>query len=91
MAKRDDHVEQLCRLLNLTDDAISIAEGWSILPPRMKKHVQLVINDYIASQVPALARLYSHASVQDQIRFNRIIEAAQAKAREGGDSGGSPA
>lgn len=33
------------RTAHLSDEAISIAEGWSILPPRMKAHFQLIIND----------------------------------------------
>lgn len=79
--RRDEALEQLCKLLNLTDDAIAIAEGWSILPAHMQAHFTLLLNDYIAQQHPLLAELYAHASRQDQLRFNRIVEAAQARVR----------
>ena len=79
--ERHDAVEQLCKLLNLSDEAITIAEGWSILPPHLQAHFTLVLSDYIAEQYPLLADLYANASRQDQLRFNRIIEAAQARVR----------
>ncbi len=79
--ERHDALEQLCKLLNLTDEAIAIAEGWSILPAHMQAHFSLVLSDYLASQHPLLADLYANVSRQDQLRFNRIIEAAQARLR----------
>ena len=88
MKKRADQIEQLCKILNLSDDAIAVAEGWSILPYGIQRHVQLLINDYVASEIPAVKKLYSGTRRQDQLRFNRIIEAAQARAR-GGPSDGS--
>lgn len=81
MKNRADRIEELCQLLNLSEDAIAIAEGWSILPAGAQRHVQLVIDDYIASEIPLLKKLYSRARGQDQLRFNRIIEAAQDRAR----------
>lgn len=82
MPKRADEVEQLCKILNLSDEALAIAEGWSILPAGMQMHVQLLINEYIAREVPALKKLYGNASARDQLRFDRIIEAAQDRVRQ---------
>lgn len=75
-------MEQLCKILNLSDEALAIAEGWSILPAGMQMHVQLLINEYIAREVPALKKLYGNASARDQLRFDRIIEAAQDRVRQ---------
>lgn len=80
---KHDAIEQLCKLLNLTEEAVSIAEGWSILPPNLQRHFSLILNDYIAAQHPTLAEIYRNASHQDQLRFNRIVEDAQARARSG--------
>lgn len=83
---KNDALEQLCKLLNLSEEAISVAEGWSILPPRLQAHFTLLMNDYLASQHPLIAQMYANASRQDQIRANRIIEAWQARNR-GSSSG----
>lgn len=72
-------VEQLAQVLSLSDDAIRIAEGWSILPEGMQRHVKLVIDDYVSSHHPVLRRLYDAASHADQARINRVIEAWQAE------------
>ncbi len=74
-------IEQLAEYLSLSHEAIEIAEGWSILPPTMQRHFHLMISDYIASQAPVLQPLYAASSHQDQLRFNRIIERAQAAKR----------
>ena len=71
-------VDELCALLNLTPDAISIAEGWSILPERSQRHVKILIDDHVASLTPELRELYSNASIIAQRRFNRIVERVQA-------------
>ena len=72
-------VDQLCAALNLTPEAISIAEGWSLLPERAQRHVKILIDDHIASFAPELRELYSNASIVAQTRFNRVIEQAQAR------------
>lgn len=61
--------KEASRTAHLSDDAIAIAEGWSILPPRMKAHVQCVINDHIARECPALAKLYEAGRMDGQIRW----------------------
>lgn len=80
MAKQDE-VERLCKLLNLSDEAISIAEGWSILPPRLKAHFSLLLGEHLARELPVLQDLFANASRQDQLRFDRLIEKAQDRAR----------
>lgn len=74
-------IGQLAAYLQLSDEAILVAEGWSILTPRLQRHVKLLIDDYIGSQVPVLKALYANSSHQDQLRFNRIIERIQNKKR----------
>jgi len=41
----------------------------------------MLINDYIASEIPTVKGLYSQARRQDQARFDRRIEAAQEQLR----------
>lgn len=79
--KKADAIEQLCKLLDLSDEAISIAEGWSVLPDPLKDHIRLLMSEYIARQHPLLREMYSGATRSDQERFNRMIEAAQDKLR----------
>jgi len=81
---RDEAVQLLTEYLNLSDEALDIAEGYELLPDGAKRHIRLVINDFIASNIPALRRLYEAASHPDQVRFNRIIEEAQAERRNRG-------
>lgn len=78
---RDEAIELLAAYLNLSPEALAIAEGWSILPEGPRRHVKLLIDDYIASTNPVLRRLYDNVSQADQLRFNAIIEHAQAKLR----------
>ncbi len=78
---RDEAIELLAAYLNLTPEALAIAEGWSILSEGAQRHVKLLIDDYIASTNPVLRRLYDNASRVDQLRFDAIIEDAQAKLR----------
>lgn len=77
----DDAVHKLASLLNLSDDAIIIAQGWSVLPESLQRHFKLVIDDYISNLNPALRELYSNTRQSDQIRFNRLIEDIQDKKR----------
>lgn len=79
--KKDDAIEQLAKLLNISDEAIAIAEGYSILPPRLQAHITMLIGDYLGQEYPVLHRLFANASREDQLRFNRIIERAQKDAR----------
>lgn len=79
---RDEAIERLAQYLNLTPDAIAVAEGWSILPEGPQRHVKLLIDDYIASRNPVLQTIYANATHTDQLRFNSIIEAAQEKWRD---------
>lgn len=74
-------VEELASLLNLSEDALSVAEGWSILPEGIQRHFKLLIDEYIANLSPVLVSLYSNARTQDQLRFNRIVERVQANIR----------
>lgn len=76
-----DAVDQLAQVLGLTHDAITIAEGWSILPEGMQRHVKILIDDYIASEIPQLAALYANTSHSAQLRFNRIVERVQGDKR----------
>lgn len=74
-----DAVDQLAKYLNLNEDAISIAEAWSILPSSLQRHFKLLIDDYISHLHPTLAELYANARERDQLRFNRIAERIQAE------------
>ena len=80
--ERDQAIEQLAQYLNLTPEAIEIAEGWSILPEGTRRHLKLVIDDHIASQHPLLRDLYANASHVDQLRFNREVERLQDTIRK---------
>lgn len=73
--------EELASLLNLSEDALSVAEGWSILPEGIQRHFKLLIDEYIANLNPALEDLYANARTEDQLRFNRIVERAQDELR----------
>ena len=66
-----DSVRKLASLLNLTDDAISVAKGWSILPEPARRHVGQLINEYVTGMSPTLRALYSNARHADQLRFER--------------------
>ena len=79
--RREKAIEQLAQYLNLSPEAIDIAEGWSILPEGTRRHLKLVIDDHIASLHPLLRELYGNASHQDQLRFNRIITRIQGEKR----------
>lgn len=57
----------------LSDAALAVAEGWTMLPALVQRHVQLVINDYIASQCPGLRPLYAAATLADQERAERLL------------------
>lgn len=73
-----DAVQQLAAVLNLSEDAISVAEGWSILPEAIQRHFKRLMDEYIAGLHPMLAELYANAKHADQLRFNRIAERAQS-------------
>lgn len=77
----DRAVEHLARLVGLSDEALHIAEGWTLLPDRARRHVKLLIDDHIAQIIPELRQLYENASRPDQERANRVIERAQARRR----------
>lgn len=83
--KYEEAIEQLSQLLQLDDDAILMAQGYSVLPPSMKRHVKLVIDDYISSHDETLRRAYNAVCLADQIRFNEIVERAQSAARRDRD------
>lgn len=78
----DEAIEQLAQILSLDDDAILMAQGYSVLPDRMKRHVKLVIDDYISSHHEALRTAYNAVSLSDQLRFNDVVERAQRRARD---------
>lgn len=77
----NDAVHKLASLLDLSEDAIVIAQGWSVLPESLQRHFTLVIDDYIANVSPTLRELYGNARQSDQLRFNRIIERIQDRKR----------
>lgn len=77
----DEALMLLSSAVELNDEAICIAQGWSILPPRAQRHVKILIDDYIAKLSPALGLLYANASGPDQLRFNEIVERIQAEKR----------
>lgn len=79
--ERDEAIERLAEYLNLTPEALSIAQGWSILPEGPQRHVKILIDDYIARQHPLLRDLYVNVSHAAQLRFNSIVEAAQDRIR----------
>lgn len=72
-------VEQLASILNLSEEALAVAEGWSILPESIRRHFKLLLDDYIAAQHPTLQALYANARHADQLRYNRIIQRIQAQ------------
>jgi hypothetical protein len=51
------------------------------LPASVQRHVKVLIDDYVAQQIPLLQPLYANASHPAQLRFNRIIETVQAAKR----------
>lgn len=73
----EEAVEQLAQILCLDDDAILMAQGYSVLPTTMKRHIKLVIDDYISSHLPVLRESYNAATHSDQLRFNALIEKFQ--------------
>ena len=80
--------EQLLETLGLSEDAVEIAQGWSLLPDTLQRHVKILIDDYLGRSIPSLRDLYANSSHADQLRFNRLVEAAQARIR-GNDVGES--
>lgn len=79
---RDEALELLAQYFNLDDEALAIAEGWSILPPEAQRHVRILIDDHISMHlIPQLGELYQNRSHADQARANRIIEAVQDRLR----------
>lgn len=78
---RDEAIERLSEYLNLSTDAVSVAEGYSVLPEPIQRHFKLLLDDYIASLHPLLGEMYASASHQDQLRFNRVIERIQDEKR----------
>ena len=81
----DEALYMLTSYVALSDEAISIAEGWSILPPRAQRHIKILIDDHIAQLSPDLAKLYDNTSGPDQLRFNALIEEFQRTRRSPGD------
>jgi len=72
-------IEELAQYLNLTPEALDIAEGWSILPEGAKRHVKILIDDHIATAIPLLKPLYERTSHRAQKRFNDIAERIQGE------------
>lgn len=79
----DEALSLLASAVELSEEAICIAQGWSILPARAQRHVKILIDDYIAKLSPSLALLYANASGPDQLRFNEIVERIQAEKHNG--------
>lgn len=78
---RNGSAERRAAVLELSDDALAVAEGWSILPAAIQRHFKLLIDEYIANQSPVLREMYDNAREPDQVRFNRIVEEVQARLR----------
>lgn len=81
----DEALQLLTSYIALSDEAVAIAEGWSILPPRAQRHIKILIDDHIAQLSPDLAKLYENTSGPDQLRFNALIEEFQRSRRPSGD------
>jgi len=77
----DESVAQLLEYLSLSDEAIHIAEGWSLLDDRAKRHVKILIDDHISREIPQLRQYYANVSIKDQERFNRVVERVQDRYR----------
>ena len=60
---------------HLSEDAIRVAEGWTLQPPRLKVHVLMLIEDCLPNVVdsPTLRALYDNANRYDQARYERYI------------------
>ena len=74
---RDQAVELLAQYFSLGERELNVAEGFSLLTERAKRHVEILINDHIANEIPQLRQIYDNISHQDQQRFNRVIERIQ--------------
>lgn len=77
----NDEVARLAAHLNLSDEALAVAEGFSILPESAQDHVVMLIDDYIAQRIPTLRTIYGNRSMRDQRRFNAIVERIQDRRR----------
>ena len=78
---RKEAIEMLAEYISLTPEAIEIAEGWSLLDKRAKRHVKILIDDHIANLIPVLRPLYENSSNAAQLKFNRVIERIQDQKR----------
>lgn len=60
---------------HLSEAAIHIAEGWTLLPPRMKAHVQMVIDDCLSEIIasPTVKEMYANANRHYQVKYERYI------------------
>lgn len=60
---------------HLSQQAIEVAEGWTLLPPRHKAHVMMLITDCVMTLVdsPTLNELHSNACWHDAVRYERYI------------------
>lgn len=72
----DNHSEP-----ELSQDAVTIAEGWMLLPAEQRRYVKAIIDSNIARMIPAVQTMYSSASYDAQERFNRMVVAIQAHRR----------
>ena len=76
-----DAVDLIAQYVNLSPEALQIAEGWTVLPSELQRHVKLVIDGYIATQNPTLKKLYDSARPRDQVRASHRIEQVQDRLR----------
>ena len=60
---------------HLSQQAIEVAEGWTLLPPRHKAHVMMLITDCLMTLVdsPTVNTLYANANWHDQARYEQNI------------------
>ena len=56
----------------LSEDAIAIAIGWSVLPEKSQRFFKLWIDDHVAKLCPILRPLYEATSRTAQARAERI-------------------
>jgi len=65
-----------------SQDQIDIAEAWPNLPPLLQEQIALLIRHSAADAVPTLRNAMTSGDREDQERANRLLEAAQEKARK---------
>ena len=73
--ERARETPQPAKTSHLSDQAIEVAEGWTLLPPRMKAAICGIINEHLPRLVdsPTLRELYDNANWHDQARYEQHL------------------